>query len=722
MNLTNIFVNFLLTVVLINLPWTNADDGADSAGYPIVQIVTDRQGMVGLAMSYGLGDLNQLLTNLELVTYLNTLLYSNYEGSDVLNYLTKNASFYVPITQGGASENGTVLSSEVDITYMVAAAAGYFVPPETGSYTFDIDYTGTMMGLVIRDLGINCATDFLLNVDYMGNLYYVQDMAEGPDYTSSFSHTLTLTAGQTYDIGYYYINIVNTTFHNTQRAVSVNFTMTLPNGEVVRDLTDYIRSGYSNSPAIVCQYNETDSSLSTWSESYTSTYSTDIHTVTPQQGAKGTDAVTRVVESYYVLVPSSTSSSVLSSSSSVILSSSSISSDLPSSSAISSSEIQSSSSISSHSSSPSSEFSSIISSLSASSSISPEQSTQDVSNHFSSMESAAISSSQTSSPSSAMSSLSSADIASSSILSSVISSSNNAGSGASINGSLISGISSTSEVVYSSSSRASLIPGSSSFPHRNVISTNASESSTAMTRSSDSTLSITSEKYHSQSMSVPSVSMPSEHTTSELTSADSIQLSSTSSATSAGAGQFRNVTSTSESSSSNVRTNDVTTQTYTDEDGATITTIVPCIASDSSHVVATSETSPSNSQKSGLSPNSQRSPTRVTTTLSSGGDTTVKPRNAIIKTDNNGVIVTKIVTDCSNCAYTASTKASPNTTPKEQALSSSDIQQYGADSTGTVGAAVATSTPVLYSPASGNGAVRDTANIFSIIICVALFS
>ncbi|GMM55128.1 hypothetical protein DAKH74_017440 [Maudiozyma humilis] len=722
MSLAKIFVQLICTLISLNVPWAYADDGADAAGYPIVQIVTDRSGMMGISSANPIDDLDLLLANLETqTTYMVTLLTNN-EGTGAEDYITKNGSFYVPITQGGAPEIGTILGRDVDISNMIAEVGGFFVPTETGSYTFDLDYTGTVLGFIIRDIGVDCVKEPSVNVDTYGNLYFAQDVAAGPEYTSSISHTLTLTAGQTYDIGYYYTSKVNTTFHNTQPAVSLNFTMTLPNGQVVTDFTDYITSGYDNSRAFFCQYNETDISLSTWSESYTSTYSTDIYTVTPGVSATGTDAITRVVESYYVLVPSSTSSSVLSSSSSEILSSTSTSSDFSSSTVISSSEIQSSSWESSHSSSPSSEFSTIITSLSASNDISSVDSAQEVSTIPPSVESTAISASQSSSPSLSVASLSSTRISSTTIISSVISSSNNAGYGVSINGTSINSISSTGQVVYPSTSSASLIPGTSSFPNRNVISTNASASSIAMTSSSDSTLSITSENYYTQSMSVPSVSVSSEHTTSELSSAGFIQLSSSSSATSAGAGQFRNVTSTSERSSSNVRTNDVTTQTYTDQNGATITTVVPCVSSESSSGIATSETSPATTEESVLLSNAPGTLTRVTTTLSSGGETTVKSGNAVMETDNNGVIATKIVTDCSTCALTASTKASHNTTPNEQVLSSSGIQQYGEDSTETFGTAIATSTPILYSPASGNGAVHATANIISLIICMVLFS
>ena len=206
---------------------------------------------------------------------------------------------------------------------------GVFVPQETGEHTFTFDEVDDGASFYIWDnRDMYCCED-MDRVAWLPKISQLVYIPSNPEYQSN-SITVNLEKGKDYVFQYTYTNFGgDAVFKNS---------VTLPSGETISNFKGYVYTTYSGFSCKIL--NETSSVFSLGTESYTTTYSTtevtNVYTAS-QLGIPYTDIQTI----YYIMTPTSTSSSSYATSSSAI-SSSTITSSAISSSFISSSVISSS--------------------------------------------------------------------------------------------------------------------------------------------------------------------------------------------------------------------------------------------------------------------------------------------------------------------------------------------------------------------------------------------
>lgn len=207
---------------------------------------------------------------------------------------------------------------------------GFFVPPETGDYTFTIDEASGGAAIYVYDnLDMYCCED-MDSYAWLPKTSQVTYIPSDPNYQSQ-SVTVNLKAGHGYLLQYGYTNFEGDAIFKTS--------VTFPSGKTTTDFTDYI---YNSFASFHCDtLNSTSSVITLGTEAYTTTYSTteitNIYTGTILDAP-----YTSIDTIYYIMTPVVVSSSSIISSSSAIISSSSISSVISSSSEASSSSSESS--------------------------------------------------------------------------------------------------------------------------------------------------------------------------------------------------------------------------------------------------------------------------------------------------------------------------------------------------------------------------------------------
>lgn len=387
-------------------------------------------------------------------------------------------------------------------------------PKETGEYTFSFDgvHDGAAMFILHNQDPLCCENlaNGMTLADYT-NFYYIPD---DPNYQTK-SMTFYLKADTYY---YFYLSYIN---HDGD-AIFVP-TMTTPSGEVITNFKGYI---YGTDEHECSLGNSTSSTVSGWTETYATTYSTSV--ITNVNTVPGLDIpYTEVETTYYIMtpIPESSTSLVISSSSEVVTSSSS-SSFVPS---------MVSSSLSEYSSTRSSVLLSSTEQTSTASS-------DDESTISSTMSSAAESSSIT--PSSSISSIISSDGGTSITQSTIMSS---------VSSSVVS-----SEAVLSSQTVSENLDTETS--SKNTDSTTSSASTAYV---SDSTADSSSFIYSNQHSNTNSISneTPSESSTLFISSKTT---------------QLISPSDNSGESQKSETTDSISTSTYTDIYGMTRTTTVKC--------------------------------------------------------------------------------------------------------------------------------------------------
>ncbi|KAH3900088.1 uncharacterized protein SCDLUD_004409 [Saccharomycodes ludwigii] len=141
---------------------------------------------------------------------------------------------------------------------------GYFLAPETGSYTFTLGNVDDSAGLLFdQDAFGFCeqnditatTTNFLLNA--------IKGCESGKE--ASVSSEKTLIGGL-----YYPIRII---FSNAITKASLDFSATLPNGTVINDFTNYIYT-FGEDESYCPAFERETTTYTPWTGSFTSTIGT----------------------------------------------------------------------------------------------------------------------------------------------------------------------------------------------------------------------------------------------------------------------------------------------------------------------------------------------------------------------------------------------------------------------------------------------------------------
>ena len=252
-----------------------ANQYVDNDGYPLVTFpdTTDsRTGFTYYNVPY------VLLPELErkpgqlLLMGLYEFPYNSFDHTG----LTTNPSFTVKLDRVPDSvsqeEDATIFRRDVDIKNSAILLFTVFTPKENGSYTFTLDYTGTSGYVAYQNAGVDC---LVLNQDIVRSKNYRSESSSvsvGPDYTSQVQLTVDMTAGQKYYVGYHYNNFYNDTTQVTQTYASANFSVILPNGELLSDFTDYTITDIPHNTN--CTFQNITTITKTWTGDYTTTFST----------------------------------------------------------------------------------------------------------------------------------------------------------------------------------------------------------------------------------------------------------------------------------------------------------------------------------------------------------------------------------------------------------------------------------------------------------------
>ena len=557
-------LQYPVIIILLQVSVACAISGADSDGFPIIP-----QDGSGTGFSIWNGS---IIDSVREDIIPSVLIYTNLNAyslisRDLAGMKTENSlSFSIPVNQDHTSQPETVFGFPFDLSDMALFGGAVLTPKVSGTYVFQVDYTGYVATLDVFDWGSLCVLDD--DDDEQGTAYlykYIShDKAESPDYTSQIIKSVNLTTGQSYMLGFMYTSLFNETYHNTQQYASLNISMTLPSGEVVTDFTDYSNSKSNLTEPSTCQYQDVQTSTTTWTGSYITTI-ISTSTITPVSTATGTAGLEIVEEIYYINVPTSVSSSQYSSTASSSEFSSSV---IELSSITSSSKLSASVSLSDSYSTTSSEQESFSTSLQESSFTSSAGSSS-----LSEQSSVPVSSLGTST--SDLSTSVVATLEPSSIITAVT-------------------IPSSPAVSYNTS----LV---SSVPNRNVVSTDGSSSErVASATLSSSSVSQTSQPF-SESGFTASRTLPqtdlSDQGLRHSTVNDESRTNAVHSTNSLNIEHFGNTTRTVGYSATQWPQDVVATETYTNEYGYTITTVVPCKLSNNpsvntSHNLASSNSMP----------------------------------------------------------------------------------------------------------------------------------
>ncbi|GMM57029.1 hypothetical protein DAKH74_036450 [Maudiozyma humilis] len=731
--LPHIAHTILLTVItLCSVRSVSAIGGADSEGYPYVSIDATGAGFNVMGSDKALDVTPELYSNIT-----NLPLSVMFLAEAALSLSTVNTtvpSFSFPINENHTSQKEAVFGFDFDVSHVEVEGGALMTPTETGTYTFQLDYTGLSAAIIILKEAYYCGGVSEDTLPDILDKSIAADVSSGPDYTSHITKTVVMEAGQTYFIGFVYFSVFNETYHNTQQYASMDFSVILPSGETITDFSDYAKNQYDKSASATCLYYDTTSITATGTDTYIVT-GIETVTLTPTGTALGTAAVPIVEELHYVILPSGYTMT-----------------DSPSSSSYESSSTQVSSSIDSSSTPPSSSSSIELSSSEISSSALPSSTAQPSSSYSSSVDSVLSASSSTSlseytSSSTVFSFTSSSETpvpsqsspASSEVLSFV----------SSVEPTGISSMSefssNASDTIYTSkssldtsaqesltSSRTSISQSFSSVPNRNVVSSNVSESSRVQSSSFTITGSTQSSEIVSRSNGIISSSIGEVSVSLSKSSTGPFDSSPVTSATARYSNpsgvddEPRSITSSlsiqsivqpfsnTTSPSNQVAPQSLTTKTITNTQGVVITTVVSCESSSNANLVATTDVIESRKVvPTAISVNEEYSSKLVTTQVFNGAGNNVAGNGPSQVVQSNAA---------SHYAATVVVQHSTVSTNVAHSKEGTSMAQFGAATTVLSVTGKASPTAILYSPESGNAAQHNSVGFVITLLSLLSFS
>ena len=208
-----------------------------------------------------------------------------------------------------SEQTGTVYGYSLDATNFTVELTGYFLAPQTGNYSVQIDHVDDG---AILDLGTGLAFDCCLqDASPIGNTdFSINAIKPESGQASSAAYTVDMVAGY-----YYPIKIVYT---NSQQIGFLYITVTLPDGtSVSNDFNGYVYSFQNDVEQPACTVSNpapflTSTAGKPWTGTYTTTYATSTTLTTDSSGSQEDEVI------YYVETPASGSSVAPSSSGSSV--------------------------------------------------------------------------------------------------------------------------------------------------------------------------------------------------------------------------------------------------------------------------------------------------------------------------------------------------------------------------------------------------------------------
>lgn len=323
------FFTLLVSVILFNHIWTNVAAADSCANFVVDSYYDHGFGIVTYDIPF-----NSSITEIADVLHNDTvdfntvglpIYYFIYDLSIDVEVTDTSAPFLTLVYPGKMT--GRMYASNMALVYQ-----GFFVPPETGDYTFTIDEASSNAGATVyvydnRDM--YCCQDMDNNA-WMSKASQVTYIPSDSRYQTQ-SVTVNLEAGLGYLLVYAYTNFAGDAVFKTS--------VTFPFGETTTNFTNYIYTLFKDFYCDVV--NDTSSVITLGTEAYTTTYSTTEITNIYTGEILGAP-YTSIDTIYYIMTPAAVSSSSEIATSRSILPSISSSSIITSSTSISSSLARSS--------------------------------------------------------------------------------------------------------------------------------------------------------------------------------------------------------------------------------------------------------------------------------------------------------------------------------------------------------------------------------------------
>lgn len=257
------------------------------------------------------------MLSLDLVGNFNNGFYPTSEG--VVENINFNITAPDPALPYTAELLPGLSPAEISVSNFYLTSNALFFPDETGNYTFSVNDVSDYGGIFIyNNLDLYCCDD--LNYEkYEGRRVQAVNIPSVPE-QSTPSQTVYMEAGRYYYVYFLYINLSGDAYFEPS--------VTFPSGKVVTDFSNYFGNDVSQ---ITCGERISASTVYTeWDGTWTKTYETVILSENIGVGF-GYYPYTDIQAVYYVMTPTTPSSSIVPTGSSQVLSSSFASSSIPSS-------------------------------------------------------------------------------------------------------------------------------------------------------------------------------------------------------------------------------------------------------------------------------------------------------------------------------------------------------------------------------------------------------
>ncbi|KAG0653606.1 hypothetical protein C6P45_003803, partial [Maudiozyma exigua] len=247
---------------------------------------------------------------------------------------TTTPAFDIPLQGTLAPQNTTLYGTTIDISNTIILYKGIFKAPTSGNYKLSIDYNGVGATAALFPVSLLCGYEFDEASAGYPYILNVASMASGPDFSGSASNETYLTAGQSYVFTMAYENISLFPGYNRTTTASFHPSLTFPNGGVVTDFSNLVHK-YSYMDTSFCFLHKTKTVEYPWTGTYSTAFTTYTRsTPTVIVTNSETQTMYRYDINVYALSPTSSSidsSMLISSSSSLSVKDSSSKVTIPSS-------------------------------------------------------------------------------------------------------------------------------------------------------------------------------------------------------------------------------------------------------------------------------------------------------------------------------------------------------------------------------------------------------
>ncbi|KAG0653614.1 hypothetical protein C6P45_003802, partial [Maudiozyma exigua] len=305
----------------------------DDLGFPIVDSdLMDLSGSgfaakMGIAVSR-VAEIKESVNSQFLFTFL-------MGGNNVFPLNTATPGFDIPLEGTLTAQNVTLYDTNIDISNVGIGYKGVFEAPISGNYKLSVDYNGIAIGAARFPVSIFCGerweTEFLNDFP---DILQVFSTASEPNFSGGASNTTYLTAGQEYIFVMFYENVSVFPGYNRTTDISFHPSLTFPNGDVFTDFSNIVHSSF-NINAAECDLHVTKTMEYPWTGTYSTAFATYTRsTPTVIVTNSETQTMYRYDINVYALSPTSSSidsSMLISSSSSLSVKDSSSKVTIPSS-------------------------------------------------------------------------------------------------------------------------------------------------------------------------------------------------------------------------------------------------------------------------------------------------------------------------------------------------------------------------------------------------------